>query len=112
MLFQVQAFTNYTVEADSPEQAEQFYNDAIVESVGFPLWDVDSDGLTITDVNAEEASPSMADLMSAVRAHPDFVFGTVFAPGDFPNGEVPDEFNSGVATDRITEVGNEMISDL
>ena len=31
---------------------------------------------------------SIHDLMRAVRAHPDYVFGTVFVKDDFPGGVV------------------------
>lgn len=54
--------------------------------------------------------PTIHELMSAVRAHPDFVFGTIFTRGDFPRGVVPEDFNDSLIEDLLTEHGNEYIA--
>lgn len=54
-------------------------------------------------------TPSIFDLMRAVREHPDYVFGTIFVTGDFPDEQVPDDFPVNRATDALAEAGNEFI---
>lgn len=48
------------------------------------------------------------DLMQHVRAHPDFVFGTVFTKDDFPDG-VPDDFPAKQGDELLAETGNLLI---
>lgn len=55
--------------------------------------------------------PSIHDLFRAVREHPDFVFGTIFVTGDFPDEQVPDDFDASRATDALAERGNQYIED-
>jgi hypothetical protein len=53
--------------------------------------------------------PTIFDLMQAVRRHPDYVFGTAFVVGDFPDEIVPEDFDSGQAEDWLVQAGNEFI---
>ena len=54
---------------------------------------------------------SIFDLWREVQMHPDYIFGTIFVPGDFPDEKVPDDFSANRATDRLCEVGNEYIDE-
>lgn len=58
-----------------------------------------------------EPVPDIFDLWRKVQAHPDYVFGTIFVPGDFPNEEVPEDFPANRATDALAERGNLYIID-
>jgi hypothetical protein len=55
------------------------------------------------------AEPSVFDLFRVVQEHPDYVFGTIFVPGDFPGSVVPDDFDAGNAVDCLVAAGNEFI---
>jgi hypothetical protein len=59
-------------------------------------------------VEEETMSDSIYTLMTQVREHPDYVFGTVFTVEDFPEG-VPDSFSESKANDALVERGNEFI---
>jgi hypothetical protein len=63
---------------------------------------------SVPAAEAEVTGGSLHDLMSAVRRHPDFVFGAVFTTGDFETG-VPEAFNSKVAEDALVSAGNDVI---
>lgn len=67
--------------------------------------------LTLTATGEDPSGVSLADLIKQVYAHPDYVFGTVFMPGDFPDGQVPEDFPAKVLEDRLNEIGNAMIAD-
>lgn len=49
---------------------------------------------------------SIFDLLKRVRQHPDYVFGTIFVPNDFPDGRVPEDFPTEHANDALAEAGN------
>jgi len=51
------------------------------------------------------------DLFERVRAHPDFVFGTIFVHDDFAGDDVPDDFSAKWATGTLAERGNQLIAD-
>jgi len=51
------------------------------------------------------SSSTIFRMFDSVREHPDYVFGTIFVPGDFPGGKVPDDFMSNRADDRLAEEG-------
>lgn len=57
-------------------------------------------------------TPDIHELFRKVREHPEFIFGTIFVPGDFPNEDVPEDFPRSQATDRLAETGNLLIGDL
>ena len=57
------------------------------------------------------AREDIFDLFERVRAHPDFVFGTIFVLEDFARGAVPAGFSPRWATDALAERGNQMIGD-
>jgi len=59
----------------------------------------------------EANSADIHEMFRRVREHPEFVFGTIFVRGDFPRGEVPDDFPSKWATDILAERGNPYIAD-
>lgn len=54
---------------------------------------------------------SIHDLFNAVKAHPDFVFGTIFVKDDFPDGEAlwGEHGDAKWATEHIVAAGNEYI---
>lgn len=54
---------------------------------------------------------SIHDLFKQVREHPDYVFGTIFVRGDFPEGEVKwEEYGDAKhAEEHITAAGFEYI---
>jgi hypothetical protein len=54
---------------------------------------------------------SIHDLMRAVKAHPDYVFGTVFVKDDFPGGVVAWEETGDAkwAEEHVTAAGFEYI---
>lgn len=53
----------------------------------------------------------IVELFRRVRAHPEFVFGTIFVRDDFAHATVPTTFSSKRATDMLAERGNQMIDD-
>ncbi len=61
--------------------------------------------------NGDPSGPEIHSLFRRVQKHPDFVFGTIFVRGDFPRGEVPDDFSRKWATDILAERGNLYIAD-
>lgn len=66
---------------------------------------------SINDRQLESTSGSgIFGLFDAVRTHPDYAFGTIFVPDDFPDNEVPENFPYDHAEDRLGEDGNEYIN--
>ena len=64
------------------------------------------------DAYAEESDPSdVFELFRTVEAHPDYVFGTIFTPDDFPGGRVPADFSTNRAKGALAESGNEYIAE-
>jgi hypothetical protein len=58
---------------------------------------------------AETDTPDVLELFDEVKAHRDYVFGTVFVRQDFPGENVPAGFSARHATDALAEAGNEYI---
>lgn len=53
---------------------------------------------------------SIHDLFAKVRAHPDFVGGTIFTLDDVAErGELPSDWKEKWLTDRLVECGNETL---
>jgi hypothetical protein len=60
------------------------------------------------------AGEDVYEMWRRVQQHPDYVFGTIFLKGDFPDGADPygsESFSPRHAADRLAERGNEMIAD-
>lgn len=84
--------------------------DRLAEAGNELIWDLCGDA----DPDAEPTLPGneIFELWDRVQAHPDFIFGTIFVPADFPGGELPDDFPRHRAEDRLAEAGNDLIFDL
>lgn len=65
----------------------------------------------------DSAQADIDTLIAAVRAHPDFVFGTIFTQADFADPEtgeereIPEGFDPSVAEELIVERGNSLVDD-
>jgi hypothetical protein len=57
------------------------------------------------------AMVSIHDLMRAVRAHPDYVFGAVFVKDDLPDGALWDENDGKWAEQHIVAAGFDFIAE-
>ena len=58
------------------------------------------------------AETDIFELLNKVREHPDYVFGTIFVPGDFPGNIVPEDFSGRWGEDTLAQAGNEYIYDI
>jgi hypothetical protein len=67
--FTVRVFTDYTVEAESEEQARELYDAAVDPEVGYPKWDVTSDGIDVTPEHTENFyDPRWVEAINGVLA--------------------------------------------
>lgn len=80
-------------------------NEYIWEECGYPE-DPDEDSGWDS-----QASPSVFDLFFQVKDHPEFVFGTIFVPGDFPGGTAPEDFSPKWAEEALACAGGNYIAD-
>lgn len=62
--------------------------------------------------NTDAALRSIHVIMNELRAHPDYVFGTVFTTSDFEDGDAAAAFDGRYAEERLAGMGNEIIAEL